>query len=140
MDIFKKRKNTSLYDRKFYSEMLSRLVDIPSLQDMERVYELTYTEATDKNLEDIFRYIDRGNYFKLSRIKNRLTCVMDLFGITINANVYRIFLLIDKHKQYYLTIVYIQLVGDYVEKLICTRKVDKFFYYFFCNRRLIYPI
>jgi len=139
--VFKKRKNTSLFDRKFYSESLGKLLTNPSLRDIETAYQLTYTEATDKNLEDILRYIDNGNYFKLSGIKGRVPYVEDAFGKTINTNLYEIYLLIDKQQQYYLAVIYVQLVNEYIEKLITVKKVNHFLHqFFFTNKRLVYPI
>lgn len=140
MNVFKKRKNTSLTDRKFYSERLGKLLTNPSLQNIEAAYQLTYTEATDKNLEDVLKYIDEGNYFKLSGIKNRLFYVEDEFGETIETNLYEIYLLIDKQQQYYLAVIYVQLVNEYIEKLITVKKVNRFLHQFFVNKRLVYPI
>lgn len=140
MNVFKKRKNTSLTDRKFYSERLGKLLTNPSLQNIEAAYQLTYTEATDKNLEDVLKYIDEGNYFKLSGIKNRLPYVEDEFGETIETNLYEIYLLIDKQQQYYLAVIYVQLVNEYIEKLITVKKVNRFLHQNFVNKRLVYPI
>ena len=140
MNVFKKRKNTSLTDRKFYSERLGKLLTNPSLQNIETAYQLTYTEATDKNLEDVLKYIDEGNYLKLSGVKNRLPYVEDAFGETIDTNLYEIYLLIDKQQQYYLAVIYVQLVNEYVEKLITIKKVNHFLHQIFGNKRLVYPI
>lgn len=140
INVFKKRKNTSLIDRRFYSERLGKLLVNPSLKDIETAYQLTYTEATDKNLEDVLKYIDEGNYFKLSGIKNRVHYVEDEFGETIDTNLYEIYLLIDKEQQYYLAVIYVQLINEYVEKLIAIEKANHFLHQIFCNKRLVYPI
>lgn len=140
MNMFKKRKNTSLTDRKFYSERLGKLLTNPSLEDIETAYQLTYTEATDKNLEDILQYINEGSYLKLSGIKNRLPYVEDEFGETIDKNLYEIYLLIDNQQQFYIAVVYVQLVNKYLEKLISIKKVNHFLHQIFSNKRLVYPI
>lgn len=140
MSLFKKRKNTSLTDRKFYSERLGKILINPSLQNIETAYQLTYTEATHKNLEDILKYIDELNYFKLSGIKERVPYVEDAFGETTDTNLYEIYLLIDKQQQYYLAVIYVQLVNEYIEKLITVKKVNHFLHQIFVNKRLVYPI
>lgn len=138
--MFKKRKNTSLYDRKFHSERLGKLLTNPSLQNIETAYQLTYTEATNKNLEDILKYIDKGNYFMLSRIRNRIPYFEDELGTNFDTNLYEIYLFLDKQKQHHIVIVYVQLVNEYIEKLITIKKVNRFLHLFFCNKRLVFPI
>lgn len=140
MNMFKKRKNTSLTDRKFYSERLDKLLTNPPLKDIETAYQLTYTEATDKNLEDILKYIDEENYLMLSGMKSRVPYVEDDFGETINTNLYEIYLLIDKQQRYYLAVIYVQLVNEYMEKIIYFKRVNNFLHQIFWNKRLVYPI
>lgn len=140
MNLFKMRKNTSLNYRKFYSERLGKLLKNPSIEDIETAYQLTYTEATEKNLLDILNYIDKGCYMNLLRLKNRVPYVEDSLGETIETNLYEIYLLIDKQQQHYLAIIYVQLAGEYIEKLITIKKVNQFLHYFFFNKRLVYPI
>ena len=132
---------TPLSTREYHSKRLSRLLTTPSLEDIQKAYYLTYTEATKKNLEDVLRYIDNRNYYKLSRIGDRVPYVEDELGImpaTINR--YEVYLLVDKQRQNYVAVIYDQVVDGKNEELITIRKTNQFWRLFFCHKRLIYPV
>jgi hypothetical protein len=142
--INKEQAMTTRFDRRFYTEQLSKVLLNPSMSEISRAYYLTFTEATEENLNHILKYINNGSYFsywKLSGILKRLTRYEDEFGETIGVNIYQIYLLIDNKGQFYFAVIYMQFIGDYKTELTAIKKVAPFLYQIiFRNRRLVYPI
>jgi hypothetical protein len=140
LNLFKIRKRTSLFDRQFYSLRLEKVLETSKLADFRKVYLLTNMEANSKNLVDIDNYINSSSYIRLSFIGRKLPFFEGPFGDTIKTDLYQMYLMIDNSNNYYLVILHIFITKKHEEELIYMKSVAPFFYQFFCNRRLVYPI
>ena len=138
--LFKKRKKTSLFDRRFYSEQLGEVLIQPKLENVKKAYKLFSTEANEKNFTDIISYINSSSYFRLSMMGNRMPWVEDDLGERpAYVSTYQLYLLITKDNTYYLALLNNVLEGK--NELNFIKKVHPFLYsLIFSTRRLIYPV
>ncbi|MEY2828167.1 MAG: hypothetical protein RIQ33_25 [Bacteroidota bacterium] len=137
--LLKRRRGLSITDRKFHTEDLKEILGDEVFNSIEKAYKLSYTEANEKNLKDIFYFIKTNSLIRLCNMYKRMPD-SGFYWETVDVNFYEIYLLIDKKNESYVVVIYTQIIGDYEEKLITNSKIKLPFYHHWCNKQKVYPV
>ena len=126
-----------------YNEMLFNLLDASQINTIKKAYYLCDTNATPKNLKDIYMFIRFRLYFLLEEMSSRKNEYGDEYGdfIHFDPKLYKIFLIIDNFNNYKLIIVFEDMDQGFDSRIEDIIKVNRFLMWstlWYFDKALIY--
>lgn len=131
--------NKDLEIREFYLNKIKACLPY-DFMNIKYIYKITETKATLDNLHLIEKYINKKNFFCLSRMNRMINTYIGEFGEDFDCDIYQVYLLIKEDRQIEFVIILVAFSEGYKSTLIKFIKTSPFCYkLYFLNRFKIYP-